>query len=147
MPEPSRDPSGPVVVRLHGDLDLGGGERWRGVLHDAASAVVAAAPGAEVEGARRAPALVVDLRAVTFLDCSGVRLLEELHGRCGGRAMLRAPSPVVRALLALAAPATTPPVEPSAAPAGGAGAGRDRPAPDEPGADRSCSADVSPARP
>lgn len=83
-------PSGvdaPRVV-LHGDLDLGGCERWTAALHEAADAL---GDGED---------LVVDARDVPFADCTGLRLLEDAAARAGGRLVVRAPSRAVTRVLA-----------------------------------------------
>lgn len=71
----ARECSGCVVVALHGELDIADAA-------DVATALAAAAAGRT--------GIVVDLAALTFIDCSGVRALARARVRHGGVAMLLA---------------------------------------------------------
>lgn len=81
------DVTTPPAVVVSGDLDL------------------AAAPefARRLRAAERSTSgdVVVDLSAVRFLDCSGVRPLVESRARLGARLVLRSPSPPVLWLLEL----------------------------------------------
>jgi anti-sigma B factor antagonist len=61
------DGTGPIVVELHGDIDLACAVRLRTWL----DSVVAL----------RAPAYVIDLRAVSFVDSTGLNLLVRFRRR------------------------------------------------------------------
>jgi len=107
MPLASLQPSAEVVVRLLGDLDLSGHERWGALLRDAAGLLapvgdpaVVPAPAPSAPGARPS-LLVVDLGDVEFADCTGLQLLEELRATTAGRLVLRRPSAAVLRLLRL----------------------------------------------
>lgn len=75
-----------AVIALEGELDL---------------AVVALARR-ELDAAREATLLVIDLRGLTFLDSSGIHMLLEAEDRCAARDcpffVVRAPARVHRAL-------------------------------------------------
>ena len=71
----ARECSGCVVVALHGELDIADAA-------DVAAALAAAAAGRT--------GIVVDLAALTFIDCSGVRSLARARARHGGGAVLLA---------------------------------------------------------
>jgi len=76
------------VVHLSGEVDLGCGEAFRDAF-----------ARAEASGARR---IVVDVSGVTFLDCGGLRLLEQTAAACDREVWLRAPSRPVRRIAELA---------------------------------------------
>ncbi|GAA2023413.1 STAS domain-containing protein [Pseudokineococcus marinus] len=91
--------TGDAHVVLHGDLDLGGCERWTAVLRDAV---------ARLEDDED---LVVDARDVPFADCAGVRLLEDVASRAPRRVVLREPSAALTRVLSLADATCAPEVE------------------------------------
>lgn len=74
-------PSGTIVVRVHGDLDL----------------ATAPAFTAQLQG-RRGP-LVFDLRQTTFLDSSGLRALLTVTRADGGSAAVICPAGAPRRIL------------------------------------------------
>jgi anti-anti-sigma factor len=74
-----------AVLVLEGELDYGFQQRARDAL-------------ARIEHTRT---LVVDLRAVTFVDSSGVHLLFEARAHCRRLVVVRGPAPVHRTLAAL----------------------------------------------
>jgi anti-sigma B factor antagonist len=82
--------SGHAVVALSGDLDITGAAA-------AAAAVTAAVPAGQW--------LIIDVAAVEFIDCSGVRALLSVQGlarQAGGDVLLAAPrDPVLRLVILL----------------------------------------------
>lgn len=81
-------PGGDTVVTVSGELDIVTGEELRSRLH------AALAP---------AHTVLIDLSGVTFLDCSGLRVLlwaRRQAAAMGARLLLHAPSPAVARLLA-----------------------------------------------
>ncbi|MFF8288839.1 STAS domain-containing protein [Streptomyces sp. NPDC016309] len=80
-------PGGQTLLTVAGELDIVTGEELRARLH----------------GLLLGPAtVVVDLSAVTFLDCSGLRVLLWARRRSnavGAELRLHAPSPAVRKIL------------------------------------------------
>lgn len=81
-------PGSPVLVVLTGELDLLTADDVRRRLQDACTGV----DGRE---------LVVDLSAVTFIDCSSLTPLMQARARLGARLRLRGCSAPVRRLLRL----------------------------------------------
>ena len=87
----ARECSGCVVVALHGELDIADAA-------DVTAALAAAAAGRT--------GIVVDLAALTFIDCSGVRSLARARARArarhgGGAVLLAAPRREVLRVIAL----------------------------------------------
>ena len=74
-----------AVLVLEGELDYGVQQR----AHDA------------LERIEHTRTLVVDLRAVTFMDSSGIHLLVEARGHCRRLLVVRGSARVHRALVAL----------------------------------------------
>ncbi len=82
--------AGTVLLGIAGELDL--------AAYAPASAVLR---GLEHGGCER---VVIDLRAVTFIDCTGVRLVTEAHERvrsAGGALLVVAPAPPADRLFTL----------------------------------------------
>ena len=73
-----------TVVRVEGDVDLATAPALRSLL---------ARTGRET-------AVLVDLSAVTFMDCSGLSALLQARAHHAGRLALRAPPPSLRRILA-----------------------------------------------
>ncbi|WP_345945056.1 STAS domain-containing protein, partial [Streptomyces albus] len=63
----AREDGGRTVVELHGEIDL--------------AVALATTPQLYALTAAPAPRLVVDLRPVTFIDCSGLALLVDIRAR------------------------------------------------------------------
>jgi anti-sigma B factor antagonist len=95
MSEPMRDASdgspyaGAVVVELVGEMDIASADQARAEL----ARVISKAPR---------DLIVVDLAAVTFMDCGGLRVLVVARNSLGDRLILRRPSGAVTRLLDLA---------------------------------------------
>jgi anti-anti-sigma factor len=94
MSEPMRDTpdgspyAGSVVVELVGEVDIGTADAARAEL----ARVISKAPCDQ---------LVVDLAAVTFMDCGGLSVLVRARNSLGDRLILRRPSRAVTRLLDL----------------------------------------------
>ena len=81
----------PTTITVGGDVDVASAPALRVALADCA-------------------VTAVDLATVTFIDAAGLGVLLDAHRRRAGGLALRAPSPCVRRLLALAGHAATFPV-------------------------------------